>query len=180
LQEYLKHNKKLLDAIVLIGANAAGLSDLAMAWLDAEVQLYDWEASDFPCLFEGPLTDANFMSVKALFAKRKNDALRPKHFLALLTDPRTKASKLVEQHRLIGSGDTKDLGNTPAIAEAVKHLQFIAMHVPIHQDGKLLDEKAAAKVMQVQLLVYLEVHLLRSLLLSTASASHGHGDCQSS
>jgi hypothetical protein len=55
----------------------------------------------------------------------------------------------------------------------------MAKHVPIQQDGKLLDEKAAAKVMQVQLLVYLEVHLLRSLLLSTASASHGQGDCQS-
>jgi hypothetical protein len=91
MQEYLKLNKKLLNAIVLIGANAAGLSDLAMAWLDAEGQLYDWEASDF--LFEGPLADANFMSVKALFAKRKNDALRPQHFLALLTDPRHRARK---------------------------------------------------------------------------------------
>jgi hypothetical protein len=128
-----------------------------MAWLDGELQLQKWQCSDFPILFSNALGEANFFKLKALFAKRKGDALKSQHLLALLTDPRPKARKFVQRHGLVGSGEGKDLGNTPAIAEATKHLQFIAKHVPIHQDGKQLDEQAATKVLKTQLLVFLEV-----------------------
>lgn len=169
MQEYLKLNDILIKSIATGGANTAMLSDAAIAWLEAELQLNSWQSKDFPSLFGDHLGDANFQKVKSIFAKRRETALKPQHYLALLLDPRPRVRAFVAQHGLIGSADNKDLGNTPAIQEAFKHLDFIAKNVVIKQDNKVLPPAAATKVLQTQLLVFLNVRFNRMCLLWNVS-----------
>jgi hypothetical protein len=137
LQEYIRINTPVLDAIVKMSSDSACLSDAARSWYEIKEHFAQLNGSDIRRISHMPRQD--LATLQALAAHRVDDGLKDVLCLALLLDPRPSMRAFVKRTDLLGSAADLSLGATDCVAAAVRAIKAIA-------DGITVANKSSAEV----------------------------------
>jgi hypothetical protein len=145
LQEYIKINTPVLDAIAKISSDSACLSDAARSWYEIKEHFAKLNSSEIRCISDMPRQD--LATLQALAAQRVDDGLKDVLCLALLLDPRPSMRAFVT--RLLGSAGDLSLGATDYVAAAVRAIKAIADGITVANKSSAEVGLALAKALQI-------------------------------
>jgi hypothetical protein len=149
LQEFIKLNTPVFDAIIRMSSDSACLSDAARIsnffQIILQFSIYSSPSKHFAQLNRDEIRRISDMpsqdlaTLQALAPKRVGDGLQDVLCLALLLDPRPSMQAFVKRTGLLGTAADLSLGATDCVAAAVQAIKATA-------DGITIAHKSSAEV----------------------------------
>lgn len=123
MEEYIKLNDPLAQAITFLSGDSVYLSDACLKMFQLNEFINGLDGLEFSNL----LTVGELVDLQVLWDKRYSENVRGHHHLALLTDPREHMRDFVAKNEsIIGSKEKGTYGNTEFIQSADKALGSLA------------------------------------------------------